>query len=233
MSTILITGSNRGLGLAWVREYAEAGWRVIATCRKPLEASDLQDLAKSHKALTVHSLDVTDGAQIEALTTELKGTSIDILINNAGIYAEKNTPPGGAALFDDAEWIRTFRVNTLGPVRVTRALKNHLLTSHRRLVIAISSTLGSIAGINEPGSYFYRSSKAALNAAMRGLAFELAPLGITVVLLHPGWVRTRMGGSEAPLTPQESVRGMRPLIDRLSLPDSGRFLRYDGREIPW
>ncbi|MEN8260662.1 MAG: SDR family oxidoreductase [Pseudomonadota bacterium] len=231
MSSILITGSNRGMGLQWARQYAEAGWRVFATCRHPREASELKKVAKEYAGVSLHPLDVTDAVQIEALATELAETPIDILLNNAGVYYEKHMSVDCPLDYDD--WIHTFQVNTMGPVRVTMAFANHVAASLKRLVVAISSHMGSIAEIDGSGSYFYRSSKAALNAVMKGLSFELARRGIGVLLLHPGWVRTRMGGPDAPLLPEESVRGLRLLIDNFSLPDSGRFFRFDGSEIPW
>ncbi|SDY92348.1 SDR family oxidoreductase [Nitrosomonas sp. Nm58] len=231
MPTVLITGSNRGLGLEWCRQYAEAGWRVFATCRFPAQAEELQRLESKNNALTRHRLDVTDPDQINALAGELADNPIDLLINNAGIYFEKYVRPDQAT--DYEAWAHTFRVNSMGALRVSRAFLDHLRRSQKRLIVAITSHMGSIAEIESPGSYYYRSSKAALNAAMKGFSLELRPLQIGVLLLHPGWVRTRMGGSDGPLLPQKSVESMRTLVDAFTLADSGRFFRYDGSEIPW
>jgi NAD(P)-dependent dehydrogenase (short-subunit alcohol dehydrogenase family) len=232
MESVLITGSNRGLGLAWAEHFAEAGWRVYATCRHPEQAEVLQRLAESHRQLSVHRLDVTREEEIAALSAELTGAAIDLLLNNAGVYFEKYLEQHLERI-DYARWLQTYNVNTLGPVRLSAAFAPQVARSGRRLIIAISSHMGSIAEIGSPGDYPYRSSKAALNAAMKGLSLELAPRGIAVLLLHPGWVQTRMGGPGAPLSPAESVAAMRRVIDNFRRGDSGRFYRYDGTIIPW
>lgn len=233
MQTVLITGSNRGLGLEWVEQLAEAGWRVYATCRHPDKADALNLIAASFpRNVTVHRLDVTDAAQIAALAQELEGRPLDMLLNNAGVYFEKYTDEHLGNI-DYANWEETFRVNTLGAVRMGEAFADHLAAGEKKLLVAISSHMGSIDDIGVPGDYAYRSSKAALNAAMTGLTHELKPRGIDVLMLHPGWVQTRMGGPGAPLTTYESVQGMRRVIENLSPGDSGHFLRYDGSSIPW
>lgn len=232
MPSILITGCSRGLGLEWARQYAGDGWRVHATCRHPAEAAALQELARRHPGLSIHRTDVTRQDEIQALAAELAGEAVDLLVNNAGVYLEKFDDALGQRLSYD-DWLHTFGVNALGAVRMTEALADHVARSERRLVVAITSHMGSIAEISEPGSYYYRSSKAALNAAMKGLSLELRERGIGVLLLHPGWVQTRMGGPGARITAAESVSGMRRLVDGFRLADSGRFFRYDGSEIPW
>jgi NAD(P)-dependent dehydrogenase (short-subunit alcohol dehydrogenase family) len=231
MTNILITGSNRGLGLEWVRQYAEDGCRVFATCRYPDEAVELARLADQYRSVRLHRLDVTNAGQIVALSEELQETPIDILLNNAGVYPEKYLPPNAPLNYED--WAYTFQVNTMAPLRMTKAFVESLARSEKRLAVAISSHMGSISEIDSPGSYFYRSSKAALNAVMKGLSLELKLLNIGVLLLHPGWVATRMGGTGAPLSPEESVRGMRKLIDEFTMANTGRFFRYNGTEIPW
>ena len=232
MRRVLITGSNRGLGLEWVRQCAGRGWRVFATCRDPDSAVDLRDLADQGASVSMHRLDVTDPGQIGDLAESLQEETIDLLVNNAGVYFEHwGQDPIGSIRYDD--WEETFRVNTLGPMRVTEALLPHLARGERPLVLAISSHMGSIVDIETPRDYAYRSSKAALNAAMHGLAHELQPRGIGVLLLHPGWVRTRMGGSSAPISPEESVRGMLSLVDRYEPCLSGGFFRFDGARMPW
>jgi NAD(P)-dependent dehydrogenase (short-subunit alcohol dehydrogenase family) len=228
----LITGSNRGLGLEWTRQCSARGWRVVATCRDPDSAPYLQSLVSNCPGLSVHRLDVTAPNQLANLAETLGGDSGDLLVNNAAVYFEHyGQDPLGSIDYD--AWQETFRVNTLGPMRVTETLLPHLTRGGRPLVLAISSNMGSIANIDTPRNYAYRSSKAALNAAMRGLAEELRPHGIGVLLLHPGWVRTRMGGTSATTLPEESVRGMLALVDRFTLEMSGQFLRFDGIPLPW
>ena len=227
----MITGANRGLGLEWARQYAEAGWRVFASCRRPEEADDLKALAGRHPGVSVHRLDVTDSEQVRTLQLDLEEARINVLLNNAGVYLDKFMDSFGGIDYD--VWLRTFAVNTLGTVRVSEAFIGQVARSERKLVVAISSHMGSIAEIGAPGNYAYRSSKAALNAAMKGLSHALAPRGIGVLLLHPGWVKTRMGGPGSPLTPEQSVRGMRALVDNFQAEMNGRFFRHDGSEIPW
>lgn len=228
---VMITGSNRGLGLEWARQYAEAGWRVFATCRRPEEADELRALASRHPDVSVHRLDVTDGEQLRTLQLDLEEARIDVLLNNAGVYLDKFMGEFGGIDYD--VWLRSFAVNTLGAVRVSEAFIGQVARSEKKLVVAISSHMGSIAEIAAPGNYAYRSSKSALNAAMKGLSHALAPQGIGILLLHPGWVKTRMGGPDSPFTPEQSVRGMRAIAERFKPEMNGRFFRFDGSEIPW
>jgi len=232
MSTILITGCNRGLGLELVRQYADDGWRVFATCRHPSEARQLQSLAQDYDSISIHRLDVTDPEDIRAIRSELGETPLDILYNNAGIYLEDDyaLPAPGSIRYD--LWQRTFDVNTLGAVRVTEALLGNVASGDKRLVTAMTSHMGSIADIEMPGSYYYRSSKAALNAAMRGMAQALHERGVGMLLLHPGSVRTRMGPKNG-IAPKESVAGLRRMIERFTLDATGSFVKYDGSEMPW
>jgi NAD(P)-dependent dehydrogenase (short-subunit alcohol dehydrogenase family) len=232
MPSVLITGSNRGLGLEWARQYAEDGWRVYATCRHPLEAAELQTMAAQDKRITVHRLDVTKIEEMNALSVELMKEPIDVLVNNAGVYLEKYRDVELNKICYE-QWLYTFQVNTLGAVRMTRAFYEHVARSERKLVVVISTHMASIADIAAPGAYYYRSTKAALNAAMEGITFELKTRGVGVLLLHPGWVQTRMGGAGTSLMPPESVAGMRSLVDTFTLDRSGRFFRYDGIEMPW
>jgi NAD(P)-dependent dehydrogenase (short-subunit alcohol dehydrogenase family) len=229
---ILITGSNRGLGLELVQQYAMDGWRVFATCRHPAEAYDLHALAEQHADISIHRLDVTSAEDLRAIARELAEQPLDILFNNAGIYLEEHytLPKLGSIRYDD--WLRSFAVNTLGAVRVTEALLRCLRAGTRPLVAVMTSHMGSIGDIDMPGSPYYRSSKAALNAAMQGLAAELTPAGIGVLLLHPGGVATRMGPAGG-ISPAESVAGLRRQVDAFQLAHTGRFLRWDGTEMPW
>jgi len=232
MPSVLVTGSNRGLGLEWCRQYAAAGWRVYATCRHPDRADALKMLAQEHPGVSLHRLDVTAADQLAGIAAELADTPLDLLVNNAGVYFERwDRDPLGA--IDYGAWEETFRVNTLGAVRVTEALADNLARGERPLVATITSHMGSIAEIGSPRSYAYRSSKAALNATMKGLALELQGRGVGVLLLHPGWVKTRMGGADAPHEVDKSVHGMRQLIERFRPDDSGHFYRWDGTTIPW
>lgn len=232
MPTALITGANRGLGLEFSRQFAAAGWRVFAACRNPDAADALNGLAAAGTAgmVTVHRLDVTNEVDIAAIARELEGEALDLLLNNAGIYGSQCKDFGD---IDYASWVDTLCTNALGPMRIAEAFVGHVARGHRKLVVCISSKMGSMADNAGGGSYIYRSSKAALNAVVKSLAVDLKSRGITVVAFHPGWVATDMGGPNASLGPTESVTAMRVLIERLAPADSGRFLNYDGSEIPW
>ncbi len=232
MPGALITGSNRGLGVEWVRQYAQDGWRVYATCRHPAEAKDLNDLAESQQSITVHRMDLTSQDDITSVSVELLHEAVDVLINNAGVYLEKYRDIGLRSI-DCEDWEYTFRVNTLGAIRVTGSFIEHIARSRRKLVVVISTHMASIADITAPGDYYYRSTKAALNAAMEGITQELRPRGIGLLILHPGWVKTRMGGEGTSLTPLHSVMGMRRLVDGFTPEDSGRLIKYDGEKMPW
>lgn len=230
MSTVLITGANRGIGLEFVRQYAADNHRVIATARHPGEATELLELAaKSKGQVTIHPLDVASGASIQHLVSELGDTPIDILINNAGVYGGDHQ---SAHNLDYETWSRTLTVNALGPVRVLLALLGNLKKGKEKKAVAITSGMGSTTN-HDGAALIYRSSKAALNNAMHGLALALKSDGITILLLHPGWVKTDMGGRNASLTPDVSVSAQRKLIASLTAKDTGRYLAYDGREIPW
>ena len=232
MNSVLITGSNRGLGLEWVHQYAKAGWRVFATCRFPENASNLEQLVSEYPNVSIHKLDVTNPVHIHNLVKELNDVPLDILINNAGVYLER-WGKDKLGQIDFEAWQATFEVNTFGVMRVTEALIENLANSDKGLIVAISSHMGSIADIEAPNDYAYRSSKAALNAAMKGLSIELKNRGIGVLILHPGWVRTRMGGENAPIKPEDSVSSMRRIVSKYKNNQSGHFYRFDGSEIAW
>jgi NAD(P)-dependent dehydrogenase (short-subunit alcohol dehydrogenase family) len=232
MKSVLITGSNRGLGLEWARQYAVEGWRVYASCRFPEQADELQRLAVEHADLSIHRLDVTRPEEIRQLGEELGDAPLDLLVNNAGIYRER-WGRDRLGRIDYGDWQDTLAVNTLGAIRLSEALIENLARSGSGLIVAISSHMGSIAEIGSPNDYAYRSSKAALNAAMKGLSLEIGERGVGVLLFHPGWVRTRMGGEDAPLSPEDSVAGMRRQVAGYTSRRSGRFYGHDGHEIPW
>lgn len=232
MKTILITGGNRGLGLEWARQYAQEGWRVYACCRKPHDADELQALVQDHSSVSVHMLDVTDTADIAGIRQTLKDVPLDLLVNNAGVYFERWGQDRLGSI-DFTDWADSFAVNVLGAVRLTEALVTNLAEADRGLVVAVTSHMGCISDIASPNDYAYRSSKAALNATFHGLAYELGQQQIGVLLLHPGWVRTRMGGKHAPVSVAESVHGMREVANKFRPENSGRIYKYDGRELPW
>jgi len=222
--TVLITGANRGIGLELAREYAAAGWHVIGTARKPDEAIALKTLGAE-----VEQLDVTDQGSVDRLAADLRGRPIDILINNAGIQLLM----WKLGEVDIDKYNRTLAVNTVGPVRVTLALLPNLRAGDRKLIVNMTSDISSIANNTSGGFYGYRESKAALNMFTRSLAAELGPEGFICIVLHPGWVKTDMGGPKAPITVQESVHGILKVVDGLSPDDNGTFLTYAGERMAW
>lgn len=223
MPTVLITGTNRGIGLELARQYAAEGWRVHACARDLAKAAALKEVRGD---ITLHELDVADETEIAALVRALEGQPIDLLINNAGVG-------GNDEATDPDPWLEVFRVNSIAPVRVLEALLPNLQRSKDPRVLNLTSLMGSIADNSSGGSYAYRSSKAALNAAMKSLAIDLKPRGITIAVMHPGWVKTDMGGPGAPVTPKASAEGLRRVIAALKPSDSGAFLNYDGAKLPW
>jgi len=227
--TILITGANRGIGLGLACSFAEDGVRVIATCRRPQAARELGALAARYD-VDLLELDVTSEASVAAAAGALDGEAIDVLVLNAGVYGPRKRQ--GVESIDGRAWLDVLDVNVVGPMRVALAMLPALERGSRRVIAALTSQMGSIAR-SWGGSYAYRSSKAGLNAAMKALAIDLQPRGITVLMLHPGWVRTDMGGDGATLEVGESVRGLRAILDRASIDHSGRFFDVDGSEVPW
>ena len=231
MSSVLITSANRGLGLEFAAQYLAADWQVYAACRRPQSADELQQLARERPdRISILAMDVTDNASVAAAAASLRERGIDVLINSAGIVG---APAQRTGNLDYASWRQVLDVNTLGPMRVTEAFIEHLARSARKLVVTITSGMGSIADNTSGGSIAYRSSKAAVNMAMRSAAIDLRPRGISCVVLNPGWVRTDMGGPNATLSVEASVTAMRRLIERLGAEQSGKFFNYDGREYPW
>lgn len=223
MSTVLITGAARGLGLDFVKQYAAKGWKVHACARKP-EA--LKGVAGDIHA---HKLEVTDYKAVAALAKELADEAIDVLICNAGIFAGRASALGE---IDPATWREVFEVNALAPLMMAGAFADHVARSTERKLVAISSRMGSISN-NGGGSYIYRASKAALNMEWNCVARDVAAKGVTCVVFHPGWVQTDMGGAAATLTITESVPSMVKVIDGLKPTDNGRFINYDGSAIDW
>lgn len=222
--TVLITGANRGIGLEYASQFSEKGYTVIGTARNPDSAEELSVIADR-----VEQLDVADPASVAALAKRLEGVPIDILINNAGIFERQDTTIDGV----DYEMMeRTFAVNTLGPLRVTQALLPNLRAGQRKLIVSMSSQLGSIENSNGRW-YAYRASKSALNQINKIWSAELGPDGFTCVVVHPGWVRTDMGGPNATYSTEESVAGLVNVIAGLDAGDNGRFYDFQGNPIPW
>lgn len=234
MPKLLITGANRGLGLNLARAYAADGWDILACCRQPDKANALADLAAGAKGrVTLHAVDVADLGSIEALARELKGEAVDVLLNNAGIM---DGPAGWMGEFqqtDYDDWDRVFAVNVRGLMKMNECFVGHVDAGRQKKIIAMSSLLGSIASNAVGQRYAYRASKAAVNAIMKSLSIDLKDRGITVVPLHPGWVKTDMGGAAAPVEIDASIAGLKTVIDGLTLADTGRFLSFDGTELPW
>lgn len=228
--SVLITGASRGIGLEFARQYAEAGWRVYACCRNPQGAGKLQRVADKYADLvSVHTLDVGDSGQIKRLANALANEAIDVLINNAGIYL----PDYENSQINEQALIESFRINSIAPLIMAEAFADNLDKSSHKKIANITSKMGSIDDNSSGGRYAYRSSKAALNMVTKSLAIDLAPRGISAIVLHPGWVQTDMGGSNASTSVEKSVAGMREVIKRIELKDSGKFYGYDGQEIPW
>jgi len=232
MHTTLITGANRGIGLEFARQYAADGWRILACCRHPEKAEALNELAEKYSGqVQIHQLDVADFTQIDLLEKTLAGETIDVLINNAGVYPKCDSKGFGST--DYEEWARAFRVNTMAPLKMAEAFVIQVARSECKIVASITSMMGSIDDNTSGGSYLYRSSKAALNMVTKSLSLDLRHDGITAVVFHPGWVQTEMGGPNALITTEQSVSGMRQVIGKLTQADSGKFFNYDGKEIAW
>jgi NAD(P)-dependent dehydrogenase (short-subunit alcohol dehydrogenase family) len=230
MPTVLVTGANRGLGLEFTRQYLAEGYAVIAACREPSTAQALQSIADDSKgALTVITVDVTDAMSVRRAAAQVKG-AVDILLNCAGVIGGRGQNLGS---IDFQDWRQVLEVNLMGPARMCEAFLDHVARSSRRLLVTITSGMGSLADNTSGGSIPYRTSKAAVNMLMRSAAIDLGPRGIACVVVNPGWVKTDMGGPNAELSPEDSVSAMRRLIARLGPGDSGRFYNHDGREYPW
>lgn len=227
MTTILITGANRGLGLGMAKHAKDRGFKVLGTARDPDSASELHQIASR-----VLPLDTSDMDSISNLARELDDEPIDILVNNAGIFPHECDDINDLDV-DALE--RVIRVNTFGPILTTRALIENLSRGQRKINASITSNLGSItdATKGQMGFLGYRTSKAALNMANAVIAHQLKEKGITSVVIHPGWVQTDMGGPQAPLTPDQATASIIQTIDRLSTDDNGRFVNYEGKALDW
>lgn len=237
--TVLITGANRGIGLELARNYAERGWRVIATARAPERADDLNAIAADHERVSVERLDVLDQAQVEALATKYEGQPIDVLLNNAAILGDKDAQMLGQYDFDLL--LRVLDTNVAGPLRMTEAFLDNVKASKQKKIVAITSTQGSLTLMRSAVIQFYNASKSALNMSMRAVSAALKDDGITVALVSPGAVDTDMmqqalAGSNFSmrlLTPAESAEAVINIIDQYDFELSGTFMSHQGTKIPW
>ncbi|MDJ0927343.1 MAG: SDR family oxidoreductase [Gammaproteobacteria bacterium] len=238
--TVLITGANRGIGLAMARNYAERGWRVIATARKPNKAAELNELAGRNKKVSVERLDVLDPAQIDALATKYQGEPIDVLFNNAAILGDPNGQVLGQ--YDHELFKRVLDTNTVGPLRMAEAFLGHVAASEQKKIVGMTSGQGSIELMGRtPRFQFYNASKSALHMTMRAVGSQAKDRGITVVLVSPGAVDTglmdlALQGREYPgqlLTPEQSAEAVINVVDQYSFDMSGTFISHQGAELPW
>lgn len=235
MKRIFITGATRGLGLEMVRQYAQqSGVHIFATYRDEHHAHALQSLARQYAPhIDLVPLDVSDETSIQHIPHHIheKTDRLDILINNAAINPKNGTQMLGK--LDMTSFLQVLRVNTVAPILIAQTLLPFLRAGHHPRIINISSDMASLEHRTYGGSHAYCASKAALNMISRGLAADLAPHNIIVLALDPGWVRTDMGGQGAPLSPEESVRGIIHVIDSLTMRQSGHYMNYLGKPIPW
>ena len=230
MATVLITGTNRGIGLEFVKKFLQQGDKVIATCRDISSASDLQALSNDSANLKLLELDVNDSESLESFPQRLGGEAIDIFINNAGVYGPKTTRFGEV---DGKLWSEVFQINSIAPMLLTQLIVENLRAGKDKKLLYVTSKMGSIADNAGGGSYVYRSSKTALNSVVKSLSVDLADEGFSMAVLHPGWVLTDMGGPNALIDTNTSVSGMMGAIASLSQSETGSFFNYDGSIIPW
>ena len=225
--TVLITGANRGLGLEFTKQYLAETWNVMACYRQNQVSKELSVLQKKYSKLKIINLDVTSATSMEELKNNLGKSRLDLLINNAGIYSQSNRL--GQLNIEDL--VKVFLTNAVAPLKLSEILIENLKLGELKIIANISSIMGSLNDNHSGGAYGYRAGKAALNMFMKTLSFDLEPLGIKVVNLHPGWVKTDMGGDKAPLEIPMSVQGMRKVIQQFST--TGSFYDYLGHKLPW
>lgn len=231
MKTVLITGANRGIGLKFVEFYCQHNWQVYATYREEHHA--LLDRTTQYDNLTLLKVDVSDPESIAKLKHSMTGITVNVLINNAGTYGPSGHSFGNTTAQLVSQWQDTFNINTIAPLLVTEALSKNLQFGAPAKVAFVSSKMGCLEDNTSGGSYIYRTSKTALNMVVKSLSVDLAKLDISVVALHPGWVKTRMGGDNALIDTNTSVSGMTKVIDSLTMETSGQFINYDGTTLPW
>lgn len=238
--TVLVTGSNSGIGLEFAKQYAARGWDVVATHRRDDDPPTLIALRDAYPdQVRIETMDVTNHDQIDALASKLSDTPIDVLINNAGITGDfRNPAPQSFGTLAYDQWENFMRINALGPVKITEAFTPHVKMSDDKKVLSVTSLAGSFgfAGPNMAGGYWYKASKTALNMYMKNIASDLKGDGVIVALLSPGTVKVeKMGDVSFPglIEPEESISGMIAVIDGLSIDDAGAFYRYDGSPQPF
>ena len=228
--SILITGTNRGIGLEFVKHYLKNNEKVIATCRNKNSAKDLLELENTTSNLSLVELDVSNPNSINEFTSKITDQPINTFINNAGVFGPRNIEFGN---FNAKEWLDVFNINTIAPLLITQKILKNLRLGKDKKLVFISSKVGSIEDNTEGGMYIYRTSKTALNQVIKSLSIDLKEENFIVVALHPGWVQTDMGGPNALIDTKTSVRGMTEAIDNLTSKNSGKFYNYDGSPIPW
>ena len=232
--TVFITGANRGIGLEFARQYAERGWNVIATARKPEQADALQALSEQYERMVIEQLDVTDFERVDVLAEQYKKTPIDVLLHNAGISGGSANQRLLDMHYDVFEQV--LMVNTIAPLKISESFAPHVIASRDKKIVTVSSSEGSITLTKQPRLYFYRSSKTALNMVMANLALQLKRRGVSVGLVNPGPTDTDLmaGLPKKMLRPtSDAVSDMMRNIDGLSVETTGSFYQYDGTIIPW
>lgn len=228
--SVLITGANSGIGLEFTIQYLKADYQVFCCCLDLDDCEELKKMTKRYPYLKLYQTDVTNPQHLEALEGELEGIPIDILINNAGTFGLHDE---FLSDLSTDNLLDVYRTNTIAPLKMIESLIPSLCRGTEKKVVTITSYMASISQNVAGGAYAYRGSKAALNAVMRSAAIDLEELGIKVLLLHPGWVKTKMGTHEATLTPEESVGGMMEVIEAYDGSQLAPFLNYQGKTIPW
>ena len=229
---VLITGANRGIGLEFVRQLAARGERVFATCRNPSEAIELHDLQTQNSDLvSITALDVTDPRSIAESHNAISSQTemLDLLINNAGVGIDD----GGFGALDLETMQSILTVNSIAPMLATQQYLDLVKADSKPKIVNMSSGDGSLTNLNTHGYYSYNASKAALNMYSLRLSHDLKDTGVIVIMLHPGWVKTDMGGPNADITPQDSITSMLQFIDSLTLRNSGGYFDYTGQTLPW
>jgi len=230
MATILVTGANRGLGSEFVERYLESGDDVIATYRNEESSFDLINMRDERSNLKLLHLDVSSNKSLNSFAENLGDSPIDIFINNAGVYGPRNSSFENV---DEENWIPAIKVNAVAPLLLTQLIIKNIRAGTDKKLIYITSKMGSIDDNKGGGAYVYRSSKTALNAVVKSLSVDLKNENIAVALIHPGWVKTDMGGPNALIDKDTSVRGMTEVISNLDISSTGNFYNYDGSIIPW
>ena len=230
MTSVLITGANRGLGFGFVKSFLAKNINVICTTRNISGSKELLECKKNYPDnLEILELDLLEKKSENILSDLLSDKPIDIFINNAGV-GNSNQRFG---VVSSKPWLDVLKVNLIAPLTLTQSIIENIKKGSEKKIYFLSSQLGSIGDNTSGGMYIYRSSKTALNQVVKSLSVDLKPMGITVISLHPGWVKTDMGGPNAPVQIDESIKGMMQVIDRTDIRDTGRFLNYDGKELPW